>query len=160
MKKKFGKCVDCVEDGDDSEKLLFRSSPKECGYHYKKKKAVIYQQRQKEREKLKKENGVKPKKINYFSPSKLKDDALYRKNRDEYMKEHLICEVKGCNNRSNNLHHKAGRDGPLLHMKKYFMACCGDCHPRRIHFEEDYPGWSRENKYIITVNLKTVNKIL
>ena len=148
FRKKYGVCGEC-ENGKDV--LLYRSSPKECRFHYQKNKRDKYYQKKKERDLNKPKKAVKIKSV---STKKLKELSEYRVKRDSFMKINIYCQVKGCGKGSTNLHHKAGRNGSLLTNVKYFMACCSDCHPRRIHFEQDYEGWSRENGYILTVNTK------
>ena len=88
--------------------------------------------------------------INKVSIPQLKLLKEYRPLRDAYMVEHEICEVRGCENPSNNLHHRKGRSGKLLIDTEYFMACCGVCHPRKIH--ETHVEWAYDNGYLIRRN--------
>lgn len=137
IKAKFGNCSKC----DSNDILLYRRNPPEC--------KACYFQGKLQRKKL---SVNKPKKaIRPFSDKKLEDLAKYRPLRDKYLKDHPICEVTGCGNETTNLHHKAGRNGSLLYDVRYFMACCYDCHPKRIH---ENPEWARENGYLITINNK------
>lgn len=59
----------------------------------------------------------------------------YRKVRDEYMATYLVCEFPECQNKSQDLHHGAGRIGDLLTNTKYFVALCrmhhqwAECNP-------------------------------
>lgn len=85
-------------------------------------------------------------KIRVFSTKRQAELREYRKVRDEYMRDHKQCEVDGCNKRSTNIHHKAGRIGNLLTDVNYFMACCSECHPKKIH---ENPSWAREKGYLI-----------
>lgn len=137
QRAKFGTCSVCNTD----ESLLYRRNPpmcQRCNNEYKMNK--------------KKSQGKKVKKsISPFSEKRLERYAEYRVVRDKYLADHPICEVHDCNNPTTNLHHKAGRNGRLLTISKYFMACCDDCHPKRIH---ENPAWAREHGYIVTVNLK------
>jgi len=77
----------------------------------------------------------------------------------EYLIKHPVCEVYDCNNPSNQVHHKKGRDHntfedqwardnnlSLLCDIRFFMACCGCCHPKRIH---ENPEWSYKHGYMI-----------
>ena len=48
----------------------------------------------------------------------------YRIVRDEYLKQNPNCEFPECPNRSQDLHHGAGRVGDLLTNTKYFVALC------------------------------------
>jgi hypothetical protein len=124
LKPKKGICSQC---DTGKEVFLYKRNPPLCQYHYKKSK--------------------KPKtKIKPFSDKRLESLKNYRIKRDRYLTDNPICEVKGCNNATTNLHHKAGRIGSLLSDERYFMACCSECHPKRIH--ED-PKWARENGYLI-----------
>jgi hypothetical protein len=93
---------------------------------------------------------IKPKK-SYAIPNRtnkrLKQEALYRKKRGPYLEAHPICEVHDCERPSTNIHHKKGRIEKLVHDERYFMACCGLCHPRRIH--ETETAWAKEHGYIL-----------
>jgi hypothetical protein len=88
-------------------------------------------------------NFIKP-----VSDKRLGELALYRENRDPYLKENVVCEVRECNNPSTHVHHKNGRIGKMVYNIEYFMAVCDDCHPEKIHFN---PGtkWSRPEGYLI-----------
>ena len=88
--------------------------------------------------------------IRKVAKSRVIELTEYNVLRDDYMAEHDICEVKGCENPSNQLHHKKGRDGKLLIDTAYFMACCGVCHPRKIH--ETHVKWAYDNGYLIRRN--------
>jgi len=146
IKRKIGDCGECKEEGV----YLGRVNPPQCLRCYKLLKAKEYQRRAKERE------LVKPVKKNWISPisSKMaKNLKEYRKVRDRYLKNNPICEVRGCNNQTTNLHHKAGREGKLLANEEYFMACCGGCHPAKIH---NNPNWAEKEGYII--RLRGINK--
>lgn len=93
-----------------------------------------------------------------ISAKRLSDLATYRPIRDEYQKEHPICEVHDCNKPANNLHHKMGRIGfaddwarfegiKLLWDVRFFMNCCETCHPQRIHENSE---WAYEHGYLIS----------
>lgn len=84
----------------------------------------------------------------------------YNPIRDNYLSNNPICEVHDCNNPSNQVHHKKGRDHntfedqwaldnqiSLLCDARFFMACCGECHPKRIH---ENPEWSYKHGYMIS----------
>lgn len=78
---------------------------------------------------------------------KQRERALkYAKVREPYLAEHQICEVRGCNRKSTNVHHKKGRIGELLFDTEFFMACCHICHPNKIH---NNVAWAKENGYIL-----------
>ena len=138
LKAKFGSCSGCGEENQ----LLYRRNPpmcQKCNWEFKKQKA--------------KKKGKKPprKVISLVSKKRLDQLKKYREIRDRYLADHPICEVHDCNKPTTNLHHRAGREGELLYMDEYFMACCETCHPKRIH---ENPAWARERGYIIDVNLK------
>lgn len=137
IKAKFGTCSVCSSENQ----LLYRRNPPMCKPCYWKDK--MNRAKAKER---------KPKKrINPFSDKKLEALAKYRPLRDKYLSDNPTCQVDYCENPTTNLHHKAGRNGELLYDVRYFMACCSECHPQRIH---ENPEWAREKGYIITVNTK------
>jgi hypothetical protein len=83
------------------------------------------------------------------------EHAIYMPIRNEYMKEHPVCEC--CNQGpSNEIHHIMGRVGyankdarlrgiKLLWDKKHFLAVCRSCH-NEIHFGS--PEWARKKGYI------------
>lgn len=132
--RKIKTCTACGE----SREIYARGM---CGFCYQKDRQKVYAERAKN----------KPKKKNFIkqeSDKRAEQLARYRINRDKYMKEHPICEVHDCNKPSTNLHHKKGRDGELVFDTKYFMACCGSCHPRRIH--ETDTAWAKEKGYLLT----------
>lgn len=56
--------------------------------------------------------------------------AEYRIVRDNYMKEHPVCEanLKGCTKKATDIHHKKSRIGEFLTDTAYFMAVCRKCH--------------------------------
>ncbi len=140
IKPKFGECSEC---NDGKEIRLARIKPPQCLYHYN----LLNQQRL--NEKARNKPNKPRKRIKGVSSSKLKELAKYRLKRDNYLRRTPTCEVHDCAKPSDNLHHKAGRYGKLLTDEKYFMACCGSCHPQRIH---ENPAWSREHNYLITIN--------
>src|SRR5690625_2837961 len=89
--------------------------------------------------------ATKPKKRSRISPisdKKQKELREYRKLRDGYMEANKVCEVRGCGNRSVDLHHKVSREFALLDTD-VFMAVCRDCH-NRIEAEDK---WARDNGY-------------
>jgi hypothetical protein len=72
----------------------------------------------------------KQKAIPVFSEKHKKKLAEYRILRDQFMKEHPMCQASliCCTGLSSDLHHKAGRVGKLLTDTRYFMAVCRSCH--------------------------------
>lgn len=92
-----------------------------------------------------KDNSLKPtksKRIKPISDKKLEELKEYRLLRDAYMKNHEICEVKGCSRLSQDLHHKKPRAYYLCDTS-IFMATCRQCHTK-IESED---AWARENSY-------------
>ena len=60
------------------------------------------------------------------SQKRTADETRYRSAKAEYQREHPRCEMLGCSRsllRGDliDLHHKAGRNGPLLFCKRYFL---------------------------------------
>lgn len=101
----------------------------------------------------------KPKPISKRTKKKAAQEAIYEAKKKTYLRNNPICEVHDCVTRSNNIHHKAGRQGfadeyarslnmELVQDERYFMACCETCHPKRIH---ENPKWAREHGYILTL---------
>ena len=94
-----------------------------------------------------KESTLKPpksKRIKPISDKQLVRLAEYRLLRDAYMKNHEICEVKGCNRLAQDLHHSRSREY-YLNDVKVFLAVCRLCHTR-IHSEDK---WARDNGYLL-----------
>ena len=92
-----------------------------------------------------KESSLKPttsKRIKPISDKKLEELKEYRLLRDAYMKNHDICEVKGCSRLAQDLHHKKPRAYYLCDTS-IFMATCRQCHTK-IESED---SWARENGY-------------
>lgn len=57
--------------------------------------------------------------------------ARYRVARDEYMRQHGVCQAqldRICTYKATDLHHRAGRVGELLWDTRYFLAVCRGCH--------------------------------
>lgn len=69
----------------------------------------------------------------------------YARLRDQYLEAYPACEVVECNNRSNQIHHMAGRENEKLTDINHFLAVCPDCH-RKI--TED-TQWAIANGYSI-----------
>ena len=89
------------------------------------------------------ENAIKP-----ISNKKSKELSKYRKLRDEYMKVNSLCEVRGCNKKAVDLHHKISREFALLDID-VFMAVCRECHNK---IESD-DRWARENGYKLSKHI-------
>ena len=99
----------------------------------------IENQRAKERKPRKAKNYRIPR----VSKSMLKKLAEYRPLRDAYMSAHEICEVKGCNRKSQDLHHVARRGKNLCNVDT-FLAVCRECHI----YIEDNPIESKKLGYL------------
>ena len=73
---------------------------------------------------------------------KLADKKIYKILRDDFLKDHFVCEV--CfKNPATDVHHKKGRLGELLTLVRYFLAVCRSCHTKI----ETNPKWAKENGY-------------
>lgn len=84
------------------------------------------------------------KKLNKVSTKQTQRNIKYYRIRDQYMKEHPVCEVCGLEP-SRDLHHKKGRSGDLLFDTQFFMAVSRKCHDR-IH---QNPEWAKESGFLI-----------
>lgn len=81
--------------------------------------------------------------ISKISRSQRKKLEKYQKQRNEYLKEHPLCQV--CHGKpSSEIHHRKGRDGNNLF--QYFLAVDHECH-RKI---EENPEWAKEMGYSIS----------
>jgi len=94
------------------------------------------------------------------SEKRTKDEARYKQAKTEYQLEHPKCEMPGCSRsllRGDliDLHHKAGRNGPLLYCKKYFSSQCRQHHD----YIENNLSWSRSNGWIIDLTTDQVRQI-
>jgi hypothetical protein len=95
------------------------------------------------------------------SPSKAADDAKYRAAKAEHFAEHPRCQhPDGCNRSLlkgdlMDLHHRAGRRGPLLYCKKYFATAC------RPHHDEakNDPKKSRASGWVVDVSSEEVRQL-
>lgn len=70
----------------------------------------------------------------------------YKKIAKKFITVHPKCQVQGCNQVSECVHHKRGRIGELLIDTRYFMAVCFD-HHRQI---EENPDWAKSNGYSLS----------
>lgn len=82
-------------------------------------------------------------KIKPVSDKQKKRLDKYFELRDIYLKEHPICEFKGCNSKEVDLHHKGLRTGDNLY--RHFMSCCR-YHHSWIH---EHPIQSKEKGYLL-----------
>lgn len=90
----------------------------------------------------------KPKPLNKVSDKEVQRLYKYGKARKEYLKENPICEVKGCDRKATQIHHKKGRVGELLYNKEFFFATHIECHTEI----ETNPEWAYKNGYSIRRN--------
>ncbi|MDX2187740.1 MAG: hypothetical protein SFV32_12465 [Opitutaceae bacterium] len=94
------------------------------------------------------------------SPKKAADDARYRRSKAEHLATHPQCMWAGCTKSKANgdlvdVHHKAGRNGPLLYCKRYFATLCRQHH----NHVEEHLSWSRANGWIIDLTTEQVRQI-
>lgn len=81
-------------------------------------------------------------KIKSVSDKRLLALKEYRVVRDKYLKDNPICEVKGCNSREVELHHKKPRAYHLCDVS-VFMSVCRACHLKI----EASDSWARSKGY-------------
>jgi hypothetical protein len=80
--------------------------------------------------------------------SKKRRSSGYFDQRWEFLLLHPVCQI--CSKRrSRDVHHMAGREGPLLCAEQFWMAVCRRCHDE-IH---DSPAWARSRGYLISPGL-------
>jgi hypothetical protein len=74
-------------------------------------------------------------KLNPFSKSPHKVERRIKRNKamQEYKEATPFCQIPGCHNRTQDVHHRAGSAGVLIHEKRFFMALCRPCHDRIHH---------------------------
>lgn len=154
FKPKTGKCKDCEKKKNIYAKGL-------CNYCYAKQYQKAY--RAKARAEIQAGNN-KPKKegkrplaylqnksnrryISKVSEKRASQLRKYYVLRRKYLADNQVCEVSDCNNYSNQIHHKAGRENERLIDVNFFMACCEICHPRRIH--ETEVDWAKKMGYLL-----------
>jgi hypothetical protein len=112
------KCSQCPYVGG-----LFKSNPPLC-----KNCAMVYNATNKD--KIATKVCIKAKHYVIPKVSKNRQEALktYRRRRDNYFKEHPICEFPDCNSKNITLHHMKGRIGAFLTDKRYFKSLCAKHH--------------------------------
>jgi hypothetical protein len=88
-------------------------------------------------------NAKPPKPIRKKSEKRTEEEKQYTKDRKLFLEVRMLCEVKGCKRRSEEVHHKAGRTGSLYMNQKYWLAVC----PAHHAYIEVHPTWSKENGY-------------
>jgi len=82
------------------------------------------------------------------SKKRAKEKKIYLSRRKGLLILNPKCEPneEGCELESNQIHHKKGREGPLLNDQRFFLYTCGNCH-RVI---EDNPEWARNMGYSLS----------
>jgi hypothetical protein len=73
--------------------------------------------------------------------------ARYYELRRVYLALHPFCQIRaaGCQGRSRDVHHRAGRYGSLLCNVNFWMALCRSCHD----FVHDNPAIARKFGYLL-----------
>lgn len=74
------------------------------------------------------------------------EEKIYEVNRKQYLADHPICEVRGCNNKAVEIHHKMGKIGKLIYNILYFLGVCRKCH-KKI---EANPQWAKQEGYSVS----------
>ncbi|WP_448596759.1 hypothetical protein [Thermoleptolyngbya sp.] len=78
------------------------------------------------------------------SAKREKQYESYRLAREEYLKNHPNCQVRGCKRLACDIHHKAKRDGERLTDQKHWMAVCRECHA----YIGNNPAWAYQQGYL------------
>lgn len=95
------------------------------------------------------------------SPRKAADDRKYIANKAAHLAEFPVCQYPaGCKCRVGgpvqmDLHHRAGRNGPLLYTRKYFATACRPHH----NLAKDKPKESRAIGWVIDVSSAEVRAL-
>lgn len=94
--------------------------------HYCKRKAEKAKPKPLKRTPLKK----KVYKIKRENDKRAKENRQYRVEVAEWKLKNPFCKarLKGCTGRTQHNHHKKGKEGRLLRIKKYWFPVCGNCH--------------------------------
>lgn len=91
------------------------------------------------------------------STKRRSDENRYSKAKAEHFKEHPNCAWPQCTRSVRkghelDIHHKAGRNGPLLYERRYFCTLC-----RRHHdYVESHLSWARANGWIVDLSSQEV----
>lgn len=89
-------------------------------------------------------SNAKPRKaIHKKSPKRTAEEKEYGKLRKEFLETKMLCEVKGCKQRSTEVHHKKGRVGGYYLDVSTWLAVCAAHHA----YIETHPIWAKENVY-------------
>lgn len=84
-------------------------------------------------------------KLKPVSDKRQDQNAEYIRLNRLFLAEHPRCQK--CGDPSNQIHHKAGREGEWLTYSPFFMACCAPCH----RFIEDNKTEAEKLGYIIRI---------
>jgi 5-methylcytosine-specific restriction endonuclease McrA len=78
------------------------------------------------------EERPKVRAIKKKSDKRAKAEPEYNEKRKKFLKENPRCQAKleGCTGKTNDLHHRAGREGSNYTNEKTFMAVCRNCHDK------------------------------
>ena len=136
---KLKTCSFCKED-----KMLWKANPKACKECWAKFKASGSSSKDKSYNVVQKDKSVL-KRINSVSSKKILELAKYRIVRDQYLKDHPVCEFYTCDCREVELHHKKSRKYYLSDVS-IFMSVCRE-HHNWIH-END--AKARELGYLLS----------
>jgi len=82
-------------------------------------------------------------KINQVSKSESKRQSEYSVVSKKFKKDNPVCQVRGCDNPTTDVHHKKGKIGTLLCDVRHFLASCRGCHS----MIEENPVWAKEQGY-------------
>jgi hypothetical protein len=101
------------------------------------------------------------KRLSHRSPSKAGADRKYAVAKAAHFAEHPGCQhPDGCRRSLRHgdlmdLHHRAGRNGPLLYNREYFATAC------RAHHDlaKSDPIGSRANGWVVTVSIAEVRRL-
>lgn len=84
-----------------------------------------------------------PKPLRKVSEKRKEQNSDYTFLRKTFLEIYPICEVLNCNNKSDQIHHMAGREGERLTDVNHFLAVCDTCHK----YIEINPLWAKIQGY-------------
>lgn len=78
---------------------------------------------------------------------------------DEYKKDHPYCEFKGCDEPTDDVHHRAGSCGVLIYEKKFMLSLCRPHHDW-LHFTGEGKRYAWDNGLLVCpdVALREISK--
>lgn len=80
------------------------------------------------------------------SVKRAKQEREYSHKRLLFLENNPVCQVKGCEMHSDQVHHKKGRIGELLTDERYFLAVCGPHH----RYIENHPEEAKKHGYSLS----------